>query len=223
MAEGPSRFIGNQPFYDTSMVLLPTAGVHVVAFHVHSVGSATRLLLETPPVVACNVESSDPVGHPITKPVWRCTALAHYKPQWRRLSTLLGWAENCTVEADLLQFTEVAFDDSTWTTPVAAIGAGTLKAPIPLEVVVGPASSQQGGLDEIDHGSLWEQFGCVCWRPVRYHCLIVTHKLPAAPTPQALPLPLFTALPSASTTVLSQAATIATVIHNPAVMTEPMI
>ena len=46
------------------------------------------------------VAAVDAAAAPISTPTWRCASLEpFYKPQWRRLSTLLGWAECCTVEA----------------------------------------------------------------------------------------------------------------------------
>ena len=43
-AEGPTRFIGDAPFYDTSRVVVPRAGAHVIAIHAHSAGVQTRML-----------------------------------------------------------------------------------------------------------------------------------------------------------------------------------
>lgn len=159
VAEGPTRFIGEQPFYATTSVLLPTAGKHVITLHAHSVGTTTRLLLSNPPFVGCAVEVAE-AGSQLRDPapVWRCRVLPHYKAQWRRLSTLLGWVENCAVESDLLDMALVSFDDSAWQTPVAA-ATGTLKPAVPLSPVVGPATSVPGPLAELGHGTLCEQFG----------------------------------------------------------------
>eukprot|EP00041_Stephanoeca_diplocostata_P036619 m.1343793 g.1343793 ORF g.1343793 m.1343793 type:complete len:170 (-) comp24901_c1_seq50:2463-2972(-) len=51
VAEGPTRFIGNTPYYDETEITIPTAGKHVVAVHAHSCGEQTRILLKTPPLV----------------------------------------------------------------------------------------------------------------------------------------------------------------------------
>ena len=88
VAEGPTRFIGTQPFFDTTTVLVPQPGNHVISIHAHSCGEQTRILLKNNPVVWCSVASSD---HAITALTWRCAPLDNYASEWQRMSTLLGY------------------------------------------------------------------------------------------------------------------------------------
>jgi hypothetical protein len=157
-AEGPTRFVHDTPYFDVTRATLNGAGAHTVAVHAHSAGVQTRILLTTAPAVAVEVMAVDAASAPISAPTWRCTSLAaFYKPQWRRLSSLLGWCEHCTVESELLAWREVGFDDSKWSAPVPG-GAG-LQPPVPLADVAGPATSVPGSLKLLAHGDLAERFG----------------------------------------------------------------
>ena len=147
--EGPTRFLGSQPYHDTYAVTLP-AGPHTVAFHAHSVAEQTRLQLLTGPFVCCNVQSAG-VEIPITS---KCSQLAQYKRQWRRMSGLLGWMECCTLDSNLSLWKAPGFDDSTWAAPVAV---SSISAPVPLPI--GAASSRQGELQQVSSGILWERYG----------------------------------------------------------------
>ena len=155
IAEGPTRFIGAQPYYDTTVVMIPTPGEHVISIHAHSCGEQTRILLKNDPVVWCAVTSSD---HPISALRWRCAVLRSYRSQWQRMSTLLGWMENATVDAAFVSWTTLAFDDSAWVAPFTATKP-VLNMPIPLAGVNGAATSMAGACALVAHGMLWERFG----------------------------------------------------------------
>jgi hypothetical protein len=155
-AEGPTRFMGTQPYAASTIVTLPSAGKHVVAIHAHSAGVQTRMLLSRPAAAFCTVASTDPTGHPVSAPVWTCLALspAVYSATPWRLSPLLGWAERCSVSMGLQQsWTAVDFDDSKWGA-VANVDPG-FDAPVPLVTATGagPASSQAGALTQV--GRWW--------------------------------------------------------------------
>ena len=126
MAEGPTRFVGSTPYFDQFSAADLKAGTHVIAVHGHSVGEQTRILLKNPPFVGILIQSTDPDHAPISTPVWRCAALAAYKSQWRRLSTLLGWCECVNVDTEQQTWQQPGFDDSQWASPVTA--ASTLSS-----------------------------------------------------------------------------------------------
>jgi hypothetical protein len=157
LAEGPTRFIDNSPYYAKSQIVL-AAGKHVIAVHVHNAGISTRMLLHQSPVIAVNVKSVDS-PQCISTMQWKCHLLSScYKPA-TRLSNLLGFTEN--VNVTLLQQTwkNISFDDTQWSTPVPA--TTPLKLPISLDSIVNllPASSVNAPLQLITHGSLVERHG----------------------------------------------------------------
>jgi hypothetical protein len=121
-AEGPTRFMGNAPYYDCTTIKLK-AGAHVIGIHAHNCGEQTRFLLKRPPVAFCTVQSAAGSALPLT---WRCTELSNYKSQWKRLSALLGWAEQCSVDKLLLSWPALDFDDSKWIVPGELTAQSTL-------------------------------------------------------------------------------------------------
>eukprot|EP00937_MAST-01D_sp_MAST-1D-sp2_P007610 g7610.t1 len=167
VAEGPTRFMGATPFYDETAVTLPQAGAHVVAIHAHSAGVQTRMLLCRAPVVACDVQlaaaapaaASAPAPAPLAV-TWRCCSLAQwYKPQWSRISSLLGWGECVTVDAEQQGWREVAFDDAAWAAPADVSASCGLQQPVPLAGVCAAATSAAGALPQVAAGTLVERHG----------------------------------------------------------------
>jgi hypothetical protein len=155
LAEGPTRFVGNAPYFDETDVVVSDMGAHVLAVHAHSVGEQTRILLLTQPFVACTVESSD-TSKPISSCTWRCCELSAYARQWRRMSCLLGWMENVALED--FNWTQTVFDDGAWAAPVAV--PGFLPA-VPLAGLASPATSVEGAIAQLANGVLWERYGYV--------------------------------------------------------------
>ncbi len=72
--EGPARFPADHPEYQTRPLKL-SAGRHLLAVQVHHIGETTRLLVDMPPFLYCQVVAD---GQPM--PIdWRCSRLAGYK------------------------------------------------------------------------------------------------------------------------------------------------
>lgn len=149
LAEGPTRF-QKTPMYDQTVVTV-AAGKHVVAVQVHSAGVQTRLQLESRPCLFCEVSGDCEIA------TFRCRSLSNtfYESQWRRLSGLLGWAENCTIDMDLLSWKQVGFDDSAWMAPWVV----SYPDPSPLSDLCSPAGSTEAHLSLVGSGSLVERFG----------------------------------------------------------------
>ena len=163
IAEGPTRFMQNQPFYDSTILTVPTVGKHVVAIHAHNAGVNTRMLLNTLAVVSCAIQPTDTSGkQPISPISWKCLALSPtvFSQGGARLSPLLGWVERCSVTWGLHQtWKTVAFDDSKWES-VSTYKSPALAPPVPLSSVgVKGATSYLGNLTLVDHGTFVERFG----------------------------------------------------------------
>jgi hypothetical protein len=160
VAEGPTRYSHGAPYYDTTTVVLPKAGAHVVAIHAHSVGEQTRILLKTNPFVCCDIVAADPSTQPISAVTWTCASLSAYGASWR-WSNLQGWMENCTLSVANCTWRDVAFDDTAWAAPIAAPGPPPT-APEPLSALAAPATSALSTPDAfalVAQGSLWETYG----------------------------------------------------------------
>ena len=160
VAEGPTRFIGNAPFYATTTVTLQDVGKHVVAIHAHSANVQTRILLANSPVMYCQIRASP--SSQIDVGAWKCRALSPdvYTAAAARLSVLLGWVERCSVSMGLQQAWKlVDFDDSKWDAP-AHVDSPQLLLPVSLATLgVKPASSELGPLKMLEQGTFVERFG----------------------------------------------------------------
>lgn len=53
IAEGPTRFIGDTPYFATTQVIIPDSGTHVIAIHAHHAGVQTRMLLNKTGIAFC--------------------------------------------------------------------------------------------------------------------------------------------------------------------------
>jgi hypothetical protein len=113
--EGPARFPVDHPEYETRRVKL-SAGKHLLAVQVHHIGETTRMLVNMPPFLHCRVVAD---GRPV--PIrWRCSRLAGYKPQVRRINPQLGWIEWCDTRQIPKDWQSPAFDDRAWAGPAGA-------------------------------------------------------------------------------------------------------
>eukprot|EP01052_Picozoa_sp_SAG31_P023268 SAG31_NODE_1909_length_6946_cov_8.032715_3_plen_570_part_00 len=173
VAEGPTRFTGMTPYCAGTAATIDAVGAHVVAIHAHSIGLGSRILNQTPPFVCCTITSVDPAKQPLVdengavnvQPMWSCRALSGgsatswYKPQWARMSGLLGWMENCRIDSTLLSWKNVdyAADAKDWLKPVTA--DPKLRPPVPLAMTAAPASSRSGALPQMAEGTLCERYG----------------------------------------------------------------
>lgn len=174
-AEGPTRFTGQAPYFERTKVTL-AAGEHVIAIHAHSAGVQTRTLLLRPPAVFCRVTTTAGAALPVA---WLCRPLsagAHsalhspagaiplYKVQWNRISTLLGWAEDCSVSSDYAAWPTVSYKPAAgkWKAPLQLDAEASYQPPLPLESVAAPASSVAGAaLGAMAKGQLWNRYGYV--------------------------------------------------------------
>lgn len=153
MAEGPTRFVGNTPYFDVTTTDVLEPGPHTVCIHAHSAGVQTRILLLNAPQVWCEMTSTNPVGAPISDITATCIPLPGYTKQWHRMSPLLGWMENLAVAQHADAWLATAFDDSSWH-PVAPAKA-PLNPPVPM--LSAPATSLTAPLSLIASGQLWER------------------------------------------------------------------
>ncbi len=148
--EGPVRFEARHPQYQAHRCRL-SAGGHVIAIQAHHIGAETRLLLDMPPFIWCEV-----IGPGRAVPVrWKCHRLLGYRPQVRRINPQLGWIEWCDTRRDPVGWREVDFDDGAWEEPGPArarLGAFTPAAIGPVRHVVQP-------LERIGEGRVAECFG----------------------------------------------------------------
>eukprot|EP00041_Stephanoeca_diplocostata_P036616 m.1343431 g.1343431 ORF g.1343431 m.1343431 type:complete len:299 (-) comp24901_c1_seq31:2074-2970(-) len=174
VAEGPTRFIGNTPYYDETEITIPTAGKHVVAVHAHSCGEQTRILLKTPPLVWVGIYNAAKELVKIDSSKCYNLSSAVYQSQWKRMSVLLGWMENATLSKLTATWMLPTFDDSTWASPVAAAAASTLQPPVRLSLTASGASSVAGPVTEMDTGTLWETYGYANDDP---HARLILRKL----------------------------------------------
>lgn len=169
-AEGPTRFTGQAPYFERTKVTL-AAGSHVIAIHAHSAGVQTRTLLERTPAIFCRATTAAGAALPV---VWLCCPLTSgkgptgaiplYKAGWNRISTLLGWAENCSVTADYAAWPTVGYKPAAgkWKAPVQLDAEDSYQPPLPLESVAAPASSVAGAvLGAMAMGQLWNRYGYV--------------------------------------------------------------
>ncbi|MEZ5413890.1 MAG: hypothetical protein R3F03_06195 [Opitutaceae bacterium] len=113
--EGPARFTRAHPEYQTFTAEL-AAGRHTLAFLVNHLGVSTRILEPITPFLACSAERA---GKPVAL-AWKCTRLAAFTGGVRRVNPQLGFIEWCDTRKLPEQWTELEFDDSQWSTPVAA-------------------------------------------------------------------------------------------------------
>lgn len=113
--EGPARFPIAHPEYQARRIRL-AVGRHLLAVQVHHIGETTRMLIDMPPFLHCRV-----VRDGQTVPVeWRCSQLAGYKSQVRRVNPQLGWIEWCDTRQIPKDWQSPEFDDRSWIKPVAA-------------------------------------------------------------------------------------------------------
>ena len=111
--EGPARFPINYPQYQTYCTHL-SAGKHVLAIEVHSVGVTTRMLDKMAPFLWSRIIVN---GKQI--PVsWKCTRLKGYKSEVRRINPELGYIEWCDTRKNPAGWKKTDFDDSAWSMPV---------------------------------------------------------------------------------------------------------
>jgi len=148
--EGPTRFEVKHPQYQSRRFKL-AAGTHVLAVQLHHIGAETRMLLDMPPFLYCNVTSG---GSEI--PVqWKCSRLPGYRPQVRRINPQLGWIEWCDTRQNPQEWQSPGFDDGKWPQPVPANTKLEQIAP----VTIGPVQYLTHPGKVIAQGKLAEVFG----------------------------------------------------------------
>ncbi|MBN1346720.1 MAG: hypothetical protein JXQ73_28780 [Phycisphaerae bacterium] len=113
--EGPARYPLRHPEYESRRIRL-AAGGHVLAVQAHHLGVTTRMLVDMPPFVLCQV-----IVEGKEVPVqWKCSRLGGYHSQVRRINPQLGWIEWCDTRQLPDRWRMPGFDDAAWTPPVAA-------------------------------------------------------------------------------------------------------
>ncbi|MCB1104881.1 MAG: hypothetical protein H7A44_09265 [Opitutaceae bacterium] len=148
--EGPARFNRAHPEYQTYTAEL-AAGQHTVAFLVNHIGVSTRILEPIAPFLACSAEHArEPVAL-----AWKCKRFAAFTGGVRRVNPQLGFIEWCDTQLLPATWTALAFDDSTWGTPV---GATLELGPLQPLTIANPRALTHG-LQLLAAGELVETFG----------------------------------------------------------------
>lgn len=150
LTEGPARYDAPHPEYETVRLKL-AAGPHVLAAQAHHIGVNTRMLMSMPPFLYCRV-LTDGNDLPIA---WRCSRLAGYHSQMRRLNPQFGWIEWCDTRQNPAAWQSRGFDDKSWSAPIAA--KTTVGKPAP--VTIAPVKHLTHPGKPVAQGTLVETFG----------------------------------------------------------------
>lgn len=148
--EGPDRYDLAHPQYQVTPLKL-SAGKHVIAVQTQHIGVTTRMLVDMPPFVYCELLLND-------KPMqidWKCAKLTGYQPQVRRINPQVGWIEWCDTRKDPAGWQAVEFDDHGWQPPTAVTPA--IGEPKPTSI--GPVKHFVHKLRPMADGQLAERFG----------------------------------------------------------------
>lgn len=162
LLEGPDRFDVAHPQYQVTKLTL-SEGPHVIAVQAHHLGVTTRILMDMPPFMYCDVI---PGGHRQSatqdsdsdKPIaveWKCLPLNGYKPQVRRINPQLGWIEWCDTRNHPANWQLPGFDDSQWSKPALVQPKLGPLAP----TSIGTVQTFTHTLKVIGEGDLAETFG----------------------------------------------------------------
>lgn len=115
LSEGPPRFHPRHPEYEVFELYL-SAGLHVLAAHVHHAGVAMQTILadQIPPFLLARVIQADGTE---VHPEWKCLHLEAWEINDLRRSGLHGWVESIDQSRMIRGWESPGFDDRGWHVP----------------------------------------------------------------------------------------------------------
>lgn len=112
LADGPLRYLPQRPEYEEIGRDL-NGGEHVLAFSLQYVGGKTRLMLDIPAFLWCEIRQNDEI-----LPVeWCLTRAQSDLAGKRRINPILPWADARDTRREPANWQQVDFDDAEWEKP----------------------------------------------------------------------------------------------------------